>query len=115
MRQRNGHLALERDSDPAAGWVRLAVPLDVLERLIGSGAVCAAEIRCLDTESKDAVQRLCLERCARCLRPLDAYLTTPFGTLRERPETSGNGREEQRRSCCTLDAHQGPIGPDTIR
>lgn len=47
--------------------VRVALSAETLARLIGGGALCAAELRCLDCASKECVRRLALEACARNL------------------------------------------------
>jgi len=47
--------------------LQLAVPISVVERLMTEGHLCAADVRCLDAESKRRLHRLCLEACARCL------------------------------------------------
>lgn len=53
-----------RDEAPL---VRVALSPETLARLIGGGQLCAAELRCLDCESKQCVRRLVLEACARNL------------------------------------------------
>ena len=47
--------------------VKLAVPLAIVERLLSDGHLCAADVRCLDPESKRCMHRLCLQACARCI------------------------------------------------
>jgi len=47
--------------------LQLAVPISVVARLMTDGHLCAADVRCLDAESKRCLHRLCLEACARCL------------------------------------------------
>ena len=49
--------------------VRVAIPVELLGRLIESGVLCAADVRCLDGASKASLQQLCLSRCAKCLWP----------------------------------------------
>ena len=43
--------------------IRLEMTPEVLYRLLASGALCAADFRCLDCESKTCVWRLCLMSC----------------------------------------------------
>ena len=48
-------------------WLKLAVPLDLLEKLLREQRLCAADVRCLDNTSKHHLARLCLKSCATCL------------------------------------------------
>lgn len=43
--------------------VRVELSADILNRLLASGQVCAADLRCLDCESKKCIWRLCLVNC----------------------------------------------------
>ncbi len=43
--------------------VNIAVPVEKLAALINSGALCAADFSCLDSESKQQVWQLCLWSC----------------------------------------------------
>ena len=47
------------------GEVRVALSTATVARLIGGGALYAAELRCLDCESKNCLRRLMLESCAQ--------------------------------------------------
>lgn len=47
--------------------LKVEIPLDIMQRLLEDGHLCAADVRCLDNETKKALQRLCLANCARCL------------------------------------------------
>ena len=47
--------------------VRLEINLEKLESLFSSGLLCAADIRCLNRESKKHIWNLCLGSCSRCL------------------------------------------------
>ena len=53
-------------------WLKLAVPLDLLEKLLSEQRLCAADVRCLDNTSKHQLARLCLKSCAACLGALPA-------------------------------------------
>lgn len=55
--------------------VRVAIPVTLLRGLIGQGLVCAADLQCLDTASRDRLRRLCLECCSLC--PAGATATSP--------------------------------------
>lgn len=45
--------------------VQLEISLEKLTMLFESGLICAAEIRCLTSESKQHVSDLCLSCCAK--------------------------------------------------
>lgn len=47
--------------------IRLALPLDLIQRLMAGGRLCAGDVRCLDNASKEAMRKVCLECCARNL------------------------------------------------
>ncbi|MCH1920925.1 hypothetical protein L9G15_15985 [Shewanella sp. A3A] len=57
--------------------INLAISEEKLAKLILAGELCAADIKCLDKESKQAVWRLCLWCCAKrtscehCQKPCD--------------------------------------------
>ncbi len=51
--------------------LRVEMPLELIQRLMEDGAICAADLHCLDHDTKRTLQRLCLENCARCLRSSD--------------------------------------------
>lgn len=44
-------------------WVRVEVAPETLHRLLAAGQLCAADLRCLDCESKQCIWRLCLMNC----------------------------------------------------
>lgn len=72
-------------------WVHVAVPVALLRRLIGSGSLCAAEVRCLDGESKLRLQRICLENCSQCLSLVHRSETAlPAATPRLDPNQGGS-------------------------
>jgi len=48
-----------------ADRVRLEISADRLHGLLKMGALCAADFRCLDCESKQCVWRLCLMNCIK--------------------------------------------------
>lgn len=58
----------ERAASQDAEVLRLQVPAELVRRLMEEGRICAADLRCLDAESKEGLQRLCLENCARHLK-----------------------------------------------
>lgn len=68
---------------------QIEIGLNKLERLFNEGHLCAAEIRCLNAQSKKKVWGLCLSSCAKslhcdhfkfeCLSCLK--LTSPFRIL----------------------------------
>lgn len=47
--------------------IHLALSEAKLAELFRLGVLCAADVVCLDTASRDQVQRLCLETCAQQL------------------------------------------------
>jgi len=52
---------------PDGGLLRLELKANTLARLMENGHLCGADFRCLDCESKQCVQKLCLKNCAKCL------------------------------------------------
>lgn len=64
-------LALSRDEERArtapVAWIRLALPAPLIRRLMENRHLCIADVRCLDTVSKEQLHRSCLECCAKCL------------------------------------------------
>jgi hypothetical protein len=69
----------DRDSEQARQepWLRLSLPRRLVEELIEDGRLCAAQLHCLDAAAKQAIQRICLERCARHMHCTDATLPLP--------------------------------------
>ncbi len=47
------------------GEARVAISADTLTRLISEGALCAADLRCLDPQSRTLIKKLCLCACRR--------------------------------------------------
>ncbi len=47
--------------------VQIEISLDKLESLLQNGHLCAAQIRCLNAESKQHIQNLCLNTCTYTL------------------------------------------------
>ncbi|QBF84616.1 hypothetical protein EXU30_19525 [Shewanella maritima] len=45
--------------------MNISLSYEQLAQLIGTGALCAADIRCLDSETKQAVWQMCLINCAK--------------------------------------------------
>ena len=60
-----GQMQIEDGGD----CVRLSIPVGVMRGLMESGALCAADVRCLDSASKEAVRRMCLECCCKRRQP----------------------------------------------
>lgn len=64
-------LVLNRDEERARSspveWIRLVLPAPLVRRLMEERHLCIADVRCLDTVSKEQLRRLCLECCAKCL------------------------------------------------
>ena len=56
-------MATQKSGEGAA--VNVQVPVTVLERLIASGALCAADICCLGLADKQQVSAICKRCCAR--------------------------------------------------
>lgn len=54
---------MARDSNSDA--VQLEITVDKLEALFSRGEICAAEIHCLNDESKKCIRNLCLKTCIR--------------------------------------------------
>lgn len=50
---------------PMAGRIKLEIDTETLRRLLDSGQLCAADIRCLDCASKHCVWKLCLQSLGR--------------------------------------------------
>lgn len=47
--------------------LRVEIPLDLVQRLMEEGHICAADLRCLDHRSKQTLQQVCLDNCAHDL------------------------------------------------
>ena len=64
-------LRSNREEGPArtteVEWVRLALPVCLVQQLMENRYLCIADVRCLDAQSKEHLRRLCLECCIRCL------------------------------------------------
>lgn len=89
-------------------WVQLAIPLEILQRLIEADALCAAQVRCLDKDSKHLLQRLCMERCAKCLFDAPAFVAHRT-SKRPLPTTSVKGGPASgllSPPCCAHTRHQ---------
>ena len=54
-------------TEPASTLVPLALPEQVLERLIASGALCAAEVHCESQTAKCRLMGICKRCCAQTL------------------------------------------------
>mgnify|MGYP000011752421 CR=1 FL=1 len=48
--------------------IRVEIAAATLLPLLAGGQVCAADLRCLDGESKQHLRRLCIQSCAAPLR-----------------------------------------------
>jgi len=55
--------------------IRIEIKAKVLESLFAQGILCAADLRCLDTNSKNQVRQLCLQSCAQnlCQKGLQSH------------------------------------------
>ncbi len=53
------------EQPPARTVVQLEVGIEKLESLFAKGELCAADIRCLNCDSKKSIWNLCLKSCAR--------------------------------------------------
>jgi hypothetical protein len=51
--------------DKKTAPVRLQINADKLRYLLDTGALCAADFCCLDCQSKQCVQRICLMNCLK--------------------------------------------------
>jgi len=49
--------------------LRVELQEGTLLRLLDSGCLCAADLVCLDCDSKRCLKELCLKSCARTLNP----------------------------------------------
>lgn len=58
------HCAPARHDRPAR--LRVEIDAETLLRLLQRQLLCAAELRCLDCESKHCLWRLCLSACLDC-------------------------------------------------
>jgi hypothetical protein len=56
------------DHDQHLDVIQLEIGLDKLETLIEKGELCAADVRCLNSASKECIWNLCLCVCARRLQ-----------------------------------------------
>ncbi|NEX23200.1 hypothetical protein G3480_23360 [Thiorhodococcus mannitoliphagus] len=54
--------------DASQKSLRVEMSLELVQRLMEDGAICAADLHCLDHATKQTLQQLCLDNCARCLR-----------------------------------------------
>lgn len=50
--------------------IQLEIDKDKLMHLFEQGVLCAADFRCLTSESKQQVTQLCLTNCAKRLQPI---------------------------------------------
>jgi len=53
------------DNDEKQGVIQLEISIEKLESLFNKGELCAAEINCLNYESKKCIWNLCLSSCAK--------------------------------------------------
>lgn len=61
-----GHPSTSRT--PASDALRVEIPLELVRRLMEEGHLAAADLHCLDHGSKQRLQQICLDNCARDLR-----------------------------------------------
>lgn len=59
--------------------VRIEIDAKLLADLFAQGILCAADLRCLDTISKNQVRQLCLQSCAKnlCQKGLQSDIDEP--------------------------------------
>jgi hypothetical protein len=89
-----GESSLERGARGRPGSrprrvVRVEIGADKLQELLRARRICAADLRCLDCDSKDCLWRLCLDAIAEELGRDSA---------RVRPALQESGREASRGS-----------------
>lgn len=53
---------------PASDTLRVEIPRELVQRLMEEGHLAAADLHCLDRGSKQRLQQICLDNCARDLR-----------------------------------------------
>ena len=51
--------------------IRLELDIHTLRRLLGSGLLCASDVRCLDCDSKHCVWKLCLQTLSKNIRQIE--------------------------------------------
>jgi hypothetical protein len=62
--------------------IQIEIDKDKLLRLFEQGVLCAADFRCLNSESKQQVTKLCLSNCVKrlqkpsCNMPISLYKQT---------------------------------------
>ncbi|NOX76498.1 MAG: hypothetical protein GXP17_07795 [Gammaproteobacteria bacterium] len=61
--QDQAHHRQQSSSRPQAEHVRVEISADKLRELVNAGALCAADVHCLDCESKQCVWQVCLRAC----------------------------------------------------
>ena len=54
-----------KKADNTQDVVQLEISTQTLEKLFNKGELCAAEIRCLNEQSKKQVRKLCLTSCTK--------------------------------------------------
>jgi len=73
-------MAMKNSENSAKEYVQLEISLEKLTLLFESGLLCAAEIGCLNSASKQHISDLCLRACAKkiaCnITRLDEFSTT---------------------------------------
>lgn len=62
----NIHALSQKQILDAGETVSVQMDVALLERLIQSKVLCAAELRCLDKASKQALRQICLKTCRLC-------------------------------------------------
>ena len=59
--------------------IRLEIHTDKLRQLLNTGALCAADFRCLDCKSKQCIWQICL---AGCIHPDSENVAAPQSSMR---------------------------------
>ena len=57
------HAMVKSENSVKRDVVQLEISIATLERLFKKGELCAAEIRCLNDESKGSIRKICLASC----------------------------------------------------
>jgi hypothetical protein len=72
--------------------VKMKISVEKLAELFSAGLLCAADFQCLDCDSRDAIQQLCLkscalqsdEKCQACLNKCSGYWLKQEASEQER-------------------------------
>ncbi|ABL99993.1 hypothetical protein SHAM105786_00650 [Shewanella amazonensis] len=87
-------------------YVNLGVPVPVLAQLLYEGQLCAADIKCLDAESKQQLWQLCLWACKQ---RVDCKKTAQLITT---ANVVGKSDVHDAQRCNELPVNGGPLESD---